>query len=1335
MGVTGRIAGKGRGPAAAVRAVLLGAMVILLGLAVVVRTVPADAAGPCGPPVMNPIACENTNAGTPSSQWDITGSGDPTIQGFATDISVNRGDTVFFKISTPASAYTITIYRMGFYQGNGARQIAALTPSVPLPQSQPGCLTNPPTGLVDCGNWAVSASWTVPSTVVSGIYFARLQRTDTGGSSHIMFVVRDDASHSDLLFQTSDTTWQAYNQYGGDSLYLGSAPSSDGRAYKVSYNRPFATRGQATGYGTSNWVFYGEYPMVRFLEANGYDLSYSSGVDTDRRGALIKNHKVFLSVGHDEYWSAGQRANVEAARAAGVNLAFFSGNESFWKVRWENSIDGSATPYRTLVSYKETKSTTPIDPQDPPTWTGTWRDPTWSPPADGGRPENAMTGTIFTVNRGSAAITVPSAYSKLRFWRNTSVASLGQGQTATLGSQTLGYEWDEDLDNGFRPAGDMDLSSTTVNVTEHLVDYGNTYTAATVTHHLTLYRSPAGGLVFGAGTVQWSWGLDVNHDTSPDIGPSTPDSRMQQATVNVLADMGAQPATLQAGLVAATPSTDLSRPSSTITSPAAGSTVQPGASVSITGTAADTGGGVVAGVEVSVDGGGTWHPASGTASWSYSWTVGRPGTAVIMSRAVDDSGNLETPSAGISVTIAGSPLPAFNSVSTVTNGTSVVRPAGVIAGDLLLAELEVDADPVTVSGPPSWARLLDTTVALGGGSAFHGQVWYKVATANEPSSYTWSVSGNTYVDIAVMDYFNVSKTSPIDASAGRDAGSTATPATSSVVTTVSNDRLVALFANYNTGTWTAGSGMTKRYDFDSNSAEDALQAAAGATGAKTITNTVSGPTAAMIVALRALQSDTTPPTVALTAPASGATVSGSSVAVTASASDNVGVAWVQFQLDGANLGPHLVAAPYTIAWDTTAAANGSHTLGAQASDAAGNVGSAAPVSVTISNAPPPVISNVSASGITTTGATIGWSTDVPASSQVEYGITTAYGSSTALDSTLVTGHSVAVGGLTPAMQYHYRVKSAAPGTALAVSADLTFITATPPPPVISSVAASTVTASTATITWTTDTASDTTVEYGTTTAYGASASTPGLVTSHTQGLIGLSSSTLYHYRVKSKDAYGQVSASADATFTTTTPPPSPPTFRSQSTVTNGRTVSKPSGVVAGDLLLASLEIDADPVTVTAPAGWTLLQDTIAGGGTASVFHGQLWYKVAGPSEPLSYTWTIAGSAYTDIGLLAYTNVNLSAPIDASAGRDAGTTSQPATGAITTNFASDLVVATFVNYQFGTWTAGPGMTGRYDFDSCFAEDVVVMAAGPVSARTATNTTSGPTTAQVVAIRSP
>src|SRR5262249_35626318 len=152
------------------------------------------------------------------------------------------------------------------------------------------------------------------------------------------------------------------------------------------------------------------------------------------------------------------------------------------------------------------------------------------------------------------------------------------------------------------------------------------------THHLTLYRHPSGALVFGAGTVQWSWGLDANHDTSQYAGfAPAPDVDMQQATVNVLAAMGGQPGTLQAGVVAAPASTHTVPPISTITAPAAGATVRSGQLVTITGTATDAGGGVVGGVEVSVDGGATWHPATGRTTWSYPWTPGLQGSVTLMS--------------------------------------------------------------------------------------------------------------------------------------------------------------------------------------------------------------------------------------------------------------------------------------------------------------------------------------------------------------------------------------------------------------------------------------------------------------------------------------------------------------------------------------------------------------------------------------------------------------------------------------------------------------------------------------------------------------------------------
>ena len=604
----------------------------------------------CSSPA-NAIVAENCLPGIAQSQWDISGAGDSTIQGFTTDISFNRGQTVSFKISTNATNYKLDIYRLGYYGGAGARLVTTISPSVSLPQDQPACITDTATAMTDCGNWAVSASWAVPATATSGLYLAVATRQDTGGASHIPFIVRNDTSTSDIVFKTSDTTWQAYNDYAGANLYTG-GPGPQSGAYKVSYNRPYHTR----VYEFYSWIFNAEYPMIRFLEANGYDVTYISSLDADRFGSQLLQHKALLSVGHDEYWSGNERDNVEAARAAGVHMGFFSGNEVFWKVRWEPSIDGSNTANRTMVCYKETHSNRVTDPQDPPIWTGTWRDPRFSPPGDGGRPENALTGTIFMVNGPQSpplSIQVPAADGKMRLWRNTPVATQATGATTTFPAGTLGYEWDVDLDNGFRPAGLFYLSTATYDTGGNfLLDFGSTYGSGTATHHLTMYRASSGALIFGSGTVQWPWGLDASHDGTT----TTANTSMKQATINLFADMGIQPGSLQSGLVAASQSTDTVPPNSTITSPTGG-TVQSGSLTTITGTATDTGG-VVGGVEVSTDGGTTWHPATGRATWTYNWTPSATGGSInIRSRAVDDNGNIETPNGGVTVTIAARTCP------------------------------------------------------------------------------------------------------------------------------------------------------------------------------------------------------------------------------------------------------------------------------------------------------------------------------------------------------------------------------------------------------------------------------------------------------------------------------------------------------------------------------------------------------------------------------------------------------------------------------------------------------------------------------------------------------
>ena len=206
----------------------------------------------------------------------------------------------------------------------------------------------------------------------------------------------------------------------------------------------------------------------------------------------------------------------------------------------------------------------------------------------------------------------------------------------------------------------------------------------------------------------------------------------------------------------------------------------------------------------------------------------------------------------------------------------------------------------------------------------------------------------------------------------------------------------------------------------------------------------------------------------------------------------------------------------------------------ESADAAGNPASSADYTFTTLDVTAPVISAVSATSITATGATITWTTDEAASSQVEYGLTTSYGSSTTLDPALVTGHSVNLTGLTSQTTYHYRVDSVDAAGNPASSVDYTFTTLDVTAPVISAVSATSITDSGATITWTTDEAASSQVEYGLTTSYGSITTLdPALVTGHSVNLTGLSSFKTYHYKVDSVDAAGNPASSVDYTFTTT----------------------------------------------------------------------------------------------------------------------------------------------------------------------------------------------------------
>ncbi|WP_405704689.1 DUF4082 domain-containing protein [Streptomyces sp. NBC_00069] len=646
----------------------------------------AGAVDPCGPGT-NAIVCENSKPGTPMSDW-FAPSAYGDIKGFSAQMSVQAGETVQFKVQS-STPYHVSVYRLGYYGGNGARlmstaaQAAQTYPANFLPGGNPrSCTTKPATGLVDCGNWPVTATWSVPSDAVSGLYVANLDQADGNGVMPYPFVVRNDSSHSDIVVQTSDETWQAYNDYGGQDLYGGGGPAPDGRAYEVSYNRPMDIGGENGLYGS-------EYQMLSWLERNGYDLSYVSGIDMSTRGAApLQNHKVFMSSGHDEYWTQDQFTNALTARRAGVNQTYFSGNEVFWKTRLAPSNDGTNTANRTLVCYKETKLSFPQPngvPDPSGIWTGTFMDPASSTNGRPYQPQNQLTGSLFSVNGyRSDAITVPGSFARMRLWRNTTVASLTPSQTATFPVGTLGYEWDSDVEDVARPPGQIQLSSTTVDINDGKLrlDYGNTYGNGTATHSLVAFRDQTShALVFGAGTVQWSWGLTNMPTGNPDDAVVTEDKRMQQATVNVFADMGVQPKSLQSNLVASTASTDTTGPAITVASPAPNATVPALRPVTITGTAADTGGGVVARVEVSTDGGTTWKATTGVSSWSYKWTPTAPGAVQVKVRAVDDSVNI-----GATTTV---PLTVGPQQCPCTVWPAAAVPGTVNAGDGSAVELGV----------------------------------------------------------------------------------------------------------------------------------------------------------------------------------------------------------------------------------------------------------------------------------------------------------------------------------------------------------------------------------------------------------------------------------------------------------------------------------------------------------------------------------------------------------------------------------------------------------------------------------------------------------------------
>ncbi len=459
---------------------------------------------------LNPIQIENSKPGI--ADWLLAKPArNREIEGYASASSVNRGERIHFYVNTTAPSYSLAIYRMGWYDGLGARQM--LTAIHREGHRQPAPYRDPSTGLVEC-LWKYPFTLDIPSSEedttewLSGIYLAKLTAEPTGEESYILFVIRNDQRPSAYLVQSSVTTFQAYNSWGDASLYDYNSPQ--GRAVAVSFNRPYAVNPDpesADAAGAGPFLRGWEYNMVRWLERSGYDVSYATNVDVHERGEVLRSHRAFLSIGHDEYWTWDMRRHIEDARDHGLNLGFFSANTCYWQVRLEPSrLTGERG--RTLVAYKERASSgDPVlldrDPSNDHLATTKWR----SAPVN--QPEASLIGGMYlegtSMIDGDLVIETPPSWvvQDTGLERGTHLPGL------------LGYEVD-----GFDEASPPDTAVVARS------PIGSRYAASTI------YTAPSGAMVFNAGSMQWVWGLDDYRATVE--GRPRVNSAIQHMTQNIL---------------------------------------------------------------------------------------------------------------------------------------------------------------------------------------------------------------------------------------------------------------------------------------------------------------------------------------------------------------------------------------------------------------------------------------------------------------------------------------------------------------------------------------------------------------------------------------------------------------------------------------------------------------------------------------------------------------------------------------------------------------------------------------------------------------------------------
>lgn len=463
----------------------------------------------------NPIATENNQSGT--SNWRISSIASTQIQIYADKLSCNPGDTINFYVSvqTGGTTYTLNIYRLGSYLNNpGGNLKSTVSGRTGVAQGywdEAGLvLTNDTTAVIDStthrieAGWTSTDSWAVPANACTGVYMA--QATDANNfQTCCTFVVKGNAT-ADYVYIRSDFTDYAYNYWGGYSLYespahLANPNATNTPATKVSFDRP------NNQFGGSGGLLGHEMAAIRWLEGQGYNLSYLSQVDVSTNPAQLLNYKAILLVGHTEYWTKEMRDGIEAAILAGVGLGNFAANTCYWQVRLE--ADSTSVANRTLTCYKvQSNGQTNVGPRssisalsndpfygvDNTRVTTIWRDPLLN------RPESAILGPVYTEGNHYAAFETDNIawIVDSNAGSNSLLAGTGLVAGQSYGIDGVGYEWD----GGTSSTSPSNLQIIGTTPTTNISNQASTSNS-------TFYIHPSGARIFSAGAINWTNMLDT----------------------------------------------------------------------------------------------------------------------------------------------------------------------------------------------------------------------------------------------------------------------------------------------------------------------------------------------------------------------------------------------------------------------------------------------------------------------------------------------------------------------------------------------------------------------------------------------------------------------------------------------------------------------------------------------------------------------------------------------------------------------------------------------------------------------------------------------------------